>query len=144
MSALTPVLTGSCVCGCIRYELHSRPFDAGYCHCSLCRRSSGAPVVAFATLPFDDFVITSGQPRRRRSSEFGERWFCGDCGTQLAMRVDYQPDTIDFTIASLDSPAAVRPTFHLFFAERVPWFEPRDTYPRHERLRPDTRGLPGS
>ena len=134
-------ITGGCACGGVRYRLASVPFDAGYCHCSLCRRSSGAPVVAFATVPLTDFILIAGDPRRRRSSDFGERWFCGDCGTQLAMHVDHQPDTIDFTIASLDAPAAVRPVFHIFFAERVPWFEPRDTFPRHDGFRPNTRGL---
>jgi len=107
----------------------------------MCRRSSGAPVVAFATVPCSDFVIARGEVRRRRSSDYGERWFCGDCGTQLAMHVDHQPDTIDFTIASLDSPAGLRPRFHVFFAQRIPWFEPRDTFPRHEGFRPGTRGL---
>ena len=60
------------------------------------------------------------------------------------MRVDHQPDTIDFTIASLDSPEGLRPRFHLFYAERIPWFEPRDTFPRHERFRPNTEGLRGT
>lgn len=141
MSAVPRVLTGGCACGSVRYELHSSPFDAGYCHCSVCRHSSGAPVVAFATVPLGDFFLVRGEVRRRRSSGFGERWFCADCGTQLAMHVDHQPDTIDFTLASLDSPAAVRPRFHIFFAERIPWFEPRDTFPRHDGFRPGTRGL---
>jgi hypothetical protein len=141
MKAQALTMNGGCACGNVRYELRSAPFEAGYCHCSTCRRSSGAPVLAFATVPLDDLVIVRGQLRRRRSSSFGERWFCGDCGTQLAMHVDHQPDTIDFTIASLDTPAVTRPTFHIFFAERVPWFEPRDTFPRHAGLRPNTRGL---
>ena len=96
----TTPLTGGCLCGAVRYRLDSRPFDAGYCHCELCRRACGAPVVAFATVPLESFVV-SGSPRRRRSSAFGERWFCGDCGTQLAMHVDHQPDTVDFTLATL-------------------------------------------
>jgi hypothetical protein len=134
-------ITGGCACGGVRFRLASAPFDAGYCHCSICRRSSGAPVVAFATVPLADFVIVEGEPRRRRSSAFGERWFCGDCGTQLAMHVDHQPDTIDFTLASLDNPGAVRPTFHLFCAERISWFDTRDTYARNDGFRPNTRGL---
>ena len=85
-------------------------------------------MVAFATVPLADFVMVAGEPRRRRSSAFGERWFCGDCGTQLAMRVDHQPDTIDFTLASLDNPGSLRPTFHLFCAERISWFDTRDTF----------------
>jgi hypothetical protein len=98
-------------------------------------------VIAYATVPLADFAVVHGKPRRRRSSEFGERWFCGDCGTQLAMHVDHQPDTIDFTIGSLDTPASVRPAFHLFYNDRIPWFEVRDTFPRHAGFRPDTRGL---
>jgi hypothetical protein len=134
-------LTGGCLCGNIRYRLDAAPFDAGYCHCTLCRRSSGSPVLAFATVPRERFVVTAGEPRRRRSSSIGERWFCGDCGTPLAMLVEHQPDTIDFTIGSLDAPELVRPAFHLFFSERIRWFNPSDTFPRHERFRPDTRGL---
>jgi hypothetical protein len=59
------------------------------------------------------------------------------------MHVDHQPDTIDFTLGSLDRPEAVTPGYHLFFASRVAWFDVRDSLPRHERFRPDTRGLPG-
>jgi len=134
-------LTGGCACGGVRYRLASAPFDAGYCHCDICRRSAGAPVLAFATVPLADFVITSGAPRVRSSSSFGERGFCPDCGTQLTMHVKHQPDTIDFTIASLDEPARVMPGFHLFFGSHIPWFDTNDDLPRHEGLRPDTRGL---
>lgn len=134
-------LGGGCLCGAVRYELASAPFDAGYCHCGICRRVSGAPVLAFATVPFGDFRIRAGQPRRFRSTDFGERWFCGDCGTPLTMHVDHQPDTIDFTLASLDVPELVVPKFHLFFASRIGWFDTADTHPRHDAFRPDTRGL---
>ena len=129
------------MCGAVRYRLTSRPFDAGYCHCRLCRRSSGAPVLAFATVPVEDFIILKGNPRRRRSSSFGIRWFCAECGTQLAVQVEHQPDTIDFTIASLDVPEEVPPGFHIFFGSRIDWFDSADSHPRHAEFRPDTRGL---
>jgi hypothetical protein len=136
-----PGLSGGCACGAVRYRLASAPFDAGYCHCTICRRSAGAPVLAFATVPLADFVVTEGMPRIRRSTSFGERGFCADCGTQLTMHVAHQPDTIDFTIASLDEPARVTPGFHLFVAERIPWFDTVDRCARHAGLRQDTRGL---
>jgi hypothetical protein len=122
-------MQGGCLCGAVRYRLASEPFDTGYCHCEICRRATGAPVVAFATVPFADFRV-SGSPCRRRSTEFGERWFCRDCGTQIAMHVDHQPDTIDFTIASLDDPEGVRPEFHIFFGSRIVWFDTADRLPR--------------
>jgi len=64
---------GGCACGSVRYRLDAEPFDAGYCHCEICRRSSGAPVLAFASVPVAAFVVTKGSPRRRKSSDFGER-----------------------------------------------------------------------
>jgi hypothetical protein len=137
---MTHEIQGGCLCGAVRYRLASEPFEAGYCHCAICRRSTGAPVVAFATVPFDDFQLT-GNPCRRRSSDFGERWFCSECGTQLAMHVDHQPDTIDFTVATLDDPERVRPQFHIFFGSRIEWFDTADRMPRYYSFRPDTRGL---
>ena len=134
-------LLGGCACGQVRYRITGTPFDAGYCHCSMCRRAGAAPALPYATVPLRDFTLVAGEPRRRRSSSFGERWFCGDCGAQLAMRVDHQPDTIDFTLASLDQPERVRPGFHIFYADRVPWLDPQDGLPRYEGFRPGTRGL---
>ena len=81
-------------------------------------------------------------PRRRRSSDFGERWFCGDCGTQIAMRVDHQPDTIDFTIASLDSPELLRPGFHIFFESRLGMVQAgRRLSAARRHFAPKTRGV---
>ena len=134
-------LTGGCACGAVRYRLDAEPFDGGYCHCRICQRSSGAPVLAYATVPYKALVVTLGEPARRRSSSFGERWFCADCGCQLAMHVDHQPDTIDFTLASLDRPEACAPGYHIFTGEQIAWFALDDGLPRHEGFRPDTRGL---
>jgi len=134
-------LGGGCACGSVRYRLDAEPFDAGYCHCEACRRSSGAPVLAFASVPLTAFVVTKGSPRRRRSSDFGERWFCGDCGSQLAIHVDFQPETIDFTIATLDDPDAVQPGFHIWTKSRIGWFDTVDALPRTAGFRPETRGL---
>jgi hypothetical protein len=136
-------LEGGCACGAIRYRLGSAPFDAGYCHCRICQLSSGAPVMAFATVPRGDMEILAGTPARRSSSDFGERRFCRDCGTPLAMLVTHQPDTIDFAIATLDDPAAVAPGFHIWTRSRIAWFETADRFERHARFRPDTVGLDG-
>jgi hypothetical protein len=107
-------LTGGCVCGAVRYRLAAQPFDAEYCHCETCRRSAGAPVLAFASVPRDAFEVVQGELRTRRSSDFGTRGFCPECGAQLTMQVDHQPDVMDFTLASLDTPEAVAPQFHLW------------------------------
>lgn len=138
--------TGGCACGTVRYALRSEPYDAGWCHCRTCQLNSGAPGMVFASVKDGDLVFTIGaeEVRRFESSSFGHRLFCGRCGTPLLMRVDHQPETMDFSVATLDEPRRIAPGFHIFFASRVPWFDTRDDLPRHARFRPDTRGLEGT
>jgi hypothetical protein len=139
-------LTGGCMCGAVRYELGSEPFDCGWCHCRTCQRSGGGPGLVFASVPEGDMVWISGAEAVRtvRSSSFGHRTFCGQCGTPFQMKVEHQPETVDFTVATLDEPGAIAPGFHIFWASRVPWFDPGDHLPRYEGFRPDTRGLEGT
>jgi hypothetical protein len=137
--------SGGCLCGSVRYELRSEPYDAGWCHCRTCQLFGGAPALAFASVPTEDWQWTSGEDRVRRfrSSSFGHREFCSDCGTPLRVQVDHQPETIDFPIVTLDDPD-VRPEFHIFWERKVPWFDPGDDLPRHDKFRPETRGLEGT
>lgn len=137
---------GGCTCGAVRYRLESAPFDTGWCHCRTCQHSSGAPAMVFASVPAGDLVFTRGEDKVKsfRSSEFGRRRFCGECGTPLTIEVEFQPETIDFTVATLDDPDSVPPGFHIFRASKIAWFETADDLPRHERFRPETRGLEGT
>lgn len=130
---------GGCLCGAVRYRVTSAPFDSGYCHCRMCQKAAGAPVLVFATVLSADFEVIRGAPRRRRSSDIAERWFCGDCGSQIAMRMDASPQLIEFTVASMDDPAAAPPGFHIWTESRVPWFTIADGLPRFESSRPDER-----
>ena len=102
--------------------------------------------MVFASVPLEDFVWTQGRElvRQVASSSFGHRSFCGACGTPFLMQVDHQPETVDFSVATLDDPTIVRPQFHIFWSSRIGWFEPLDDLPRHERFRPNTRGLEGT
>jgi hypothetical protein len=135
--------TGGCLCGGVRYRLTSPPFDAGWCHCRTCQLNSGSPAMAFASVPVADYIIEQGseQVGTVRSSDFGHRKFCRECGTPLLMQVDHQPETIDFSIATLDRPDAIIPAFHIFYASRISWASACDDAPRHDGFRPDTRGL---
>lgn len=139
-------LEGGCACGSVRYRLESTPFDAGWCHCRTCQLNSGAPAMVFASVPEGDLVWTRGVDRVKRfqSSSFGHREYCGDCGTHFLMKVDHQPETVDFSVATLDEPERMAPGFHIFDGSRIPWFETKDNLPRHEKFRPDTRGLDGT
>jgi hypothetical protein len=138
--------TGGCLCGTVRFRLSSAPFDVGWCHCRTCQLSSGSPAMVFASVPVEDFVFTAGEEAVHRvaSSSFGHRAFCSSCGTPLYMRVDSQPQTVDFSVATLDEPGVVRPGFHIFWSSRIDWLDWDDGLPKYDRLRPETRGLKGT
>lgn len=139
-------LQGGCACGAVRYEVRGEAWDAGWCHCRTCQLSSGAPAMAFASARVGEYVFTRGEDQVRTfaSSSFGHRLFCGACGTPLGMKVNHQPATIDFSIATLDEPDKLPPSFHIFWSSKVAWFKPGDDLPRHDKFRPGTVGLDGS
>ena len=143
---MEPGYEGGCACGAVRYRLNSAPFDTGWCHCRTCQLVSGAPAMVFSTVNAGDFDFVKGaeEVREFASSSFGRRQHCGQCGTPLTIRVDYQPETVDFPVATLDEPDLVVPGFHIFRSSRIAWFETADDLPRHERFRPHTRGLEGT
>jgi len=130
-------MDGGCLCGAVRYQLKSAPYDAGWCHCRICQLNSGSPAMAFATVPFADFTFTQGAELvgSVASSATGERRFCMRCGTPFLMHDRDQPDTVDFSLATLDTPEAVTPGLHIFYASRIAWAEPGDALPRHDRSR---------
>ena len=138
MSDLPPAgtsgLTGGCLCGAIRYVARGAPFHQTVCHCSLCRRSAGAPMVAWFSVRPEDFAITAGQPSRYRSSAQAVRSCCPTCGTQLTFKHDGL-DEIDVTICSLDDPAALVPADHTYVSSQLPWIHLDDGLPRYDAER---------
>lgn len=128
---------GGCLCGALRYRVDGPLVDAGYCHCRLCQRASGAPVVAWFTIEADRFAWTAGSPRVYRSSAVYQRESCAVCGSQLAFRRSVEPRYVDVTIASLDAPATVAPEYHIWRMSRLPWFDTADALPRHDDAGPD-------
>jgi hypothetical protein len=128
--------TGGCLCGRIRYRATGTPATPSHCHCELCRKSSGAPFVSWASFPAENFSFTLGEPARFDSSACAFRQFCGNCGTQLTFQFHRSPDSIDVTLASLDDPAAIRPVDHIWTKRQISWIRLADGLPCFPESRP--------
>jgi hypothetical protein len=70
------MLTGGCFCGAIRYEARGRPFDETNYHCSICRRTTGAPLVTWFSGRSVDLCIIKVERMRSNSTEKGVRSGC--------------------------------------------------------------------
>jgi hypothetical protein len=102
--------------------------------------------MVYASLPLADFAYVQGEALVKRLTlvHFAERAFCGQCGSPLTIAYDFQADTIDFTVCSLDDPGAVPPEHHIFWSSRPCWLESGDDLSKHARFRPGTLGLEGT
>jgi len=128
---------GGCLCGALRFSAAVRPIDAGYCHCTLCQRSTGAPVLAWASFPVEAFAYTKGRAAHFASSAWGHREFCNRCGTQICYRQTDGARTVDVNLGSMDNPSEFPPEHHLYVKDRIPWFETADDLPRYAESSPD-------
>ncbi len=127
--------TGGCLCGAVRYQVDGEPIWVGHCHCESCRRHTGAPLVTFVCFKADQVAFTKGERQIYRSSPGVGRAFCGQCGTPLTWEgksnLPERGMIIEFHISTLDDPGGFVPTNHLFYDERIPWFDVADKLPRH-------------
>lgn len=126
------MLTGGCFCGQIRYEIDAASPHATVCHCAGCRRASGAPAVAWITVPVGALRLVQGEPVtvRGRATEpgtcdscGGERGFCSRCGTHLTFVGDDRRHEVDVTTGSLDDPTPFAPAEDCFTQGKLPWMK---------------------
>jgi hypothetical protein len=132
---------GGCLCCAIRYRVSGRPYHLTHCHCTLCRRSAGAPLVTWFSVESGAFQITRGEPMRYRSSPAAVRSFCTRCGTQLTFQRDDTLGEVDITVCSLDDPELLTPEDHTYTRSRLRWVVFSDGLPEHLTAR-DAGGQP--
>jgi hypothetical protein len=127
------VLTGSCLCGAVRYAIREPLQDLHHCHCSRCRKAHGAAFATYAGAPAAAFEFTAGAGavRRFRSSPEVERSFCATCGSNLTFRSDLAKDRVWVAAGTIDGDPGLRPQLHIFAASKAPWHEILDGLPQH-------------
>ncbi len=131
------MLKGGCFCGAIRYEVDANPTQATACHCSICRRTSAAPFVAWLTVTPGSFRIVSGRPKSFRSSEHATRTFCPSCGTPFTFQSTRHPNEVDVPTCSLDDPEHVPPRSHTWRASGISWAKVVDGIPAYPEKCPE-------
>jgi hypothetical protein len=100
-----PNQTGRCMCGVVSFTATLTRHQASICNCGMCRRWTGAALVAVQTRDID--WQGAEQITTFTSSKWAERGFCSVCGTGLFYRITmagpYQGST-SVPLGLLDEP----------------------------------------
>ena len=128
---------GGCLCGDVRYVAHGQPSNSMVCHCETCRRTTGAPIVAWVTFATASFSFVHGTPAQFRSSGDVNRTFCPSCGTHLTYAHDQRPQEVDITTCSLELPGTFPPTHHSWLSDSLDWIRLDDSIPKYHRTSGD-------
>jgi len=130
-------IEGGCHCGAVRYRISGKARGHALCHCTDCRRASGAPLVGWAMFPADAVTVVKGAVKTYASSETGRHDFCADCGSGLFYRNDVNlPGLIDVQSGTFDDPDTLPPRVHIQVADRIGWAGHMHELPAFERFPP--------
>ena len=130
--ALAIALSGSCLCGGIKYRIAGDLLTSVNCHCSMCRKAHGSAFRSGAIVKVQDFSWTQGEElvADYRSSEHMHRMFCRTCGSHMLARSDTHPAIVSVAIGTVDSDLPVGPRQHWNVASKAAWFEITDQLPQ--------------
>lgn len=119
------MLTGSCLCGAIRYTLDAPVTELRACHCTNCQKTSGAAGSVNAVVPSAAFQITQGTPRRYAGiADSGRtlyRYFCGECGSPLYSQRATTPEVVVVRAGTLDNAEGMKITANIWTKSARPW-----------------------
>ena len=130
----SPTYFGRCYCGKVRFSITGPVRNLCICHCESCRRAAGAAFVGWGTVNTDRFKILSGERSAVKPSAEVERTFCNHCGSSLTYCHALRAGELDFTLVSLDDPAALAPRMHIWVQDKLPWVMLNDGLPQFQTV----------
>jgi hypothetical protein len=138
------MLEGGCLCGGVRFAIDGKLGPVAHCHCSMCRRASGAAFATNAPVRTRYLTLRSGAElvREFESSPGKYRAFCSRCGSPLYSRLDAEPEVRRIRLGTLDGDPERRPFGHFWVSSKAPWHEITDSLPQHAGASMEPAGEP--
>ena len=134
------MLTGSCLCGKIRYTV-SQPLDKIIaCNCTHCQKASGAGASHNALVPTKAVTFVAGTPKRyadtAQSGNILNRYFCGDCGSPIYSQREKVPEMMVLKVGTLDSSNDMKIVMNVWTKSARPWMHVDSATECHAENRP--------
>ncbi|MBJ7405759.1 MAG: GFA family protein [Bradyrhizobium sp.] len=125
------ILIGECYCRAVRFEVADEFSYAMNCHCSNCRRTTGAAFKPFAGIPHDKLrIVRGGDLRMIFGDETTHNAHCAHCGSLLYSRVR-EGEWVHVAMGTLVDAPSIRPSAHIFVGSKAPWYDITDNLPQY-------------
>ncbi len=113
--------TGRCLCGKVKFTITEVVDEVGACHCDMCRRWSGGP---FLVVDCGKAIEFEGEEHivRYKSSDWGERGFCGACGSNLFYFL-HSANQHFVSAGALDDQSNFKFTTEVFIEEKPAYYD---------------------
>jgi len=116
------MIHGSCLCGAFQFEINGRVSDLHRCHCSICRKATGAGAIAVLATAFKSFEWIRGEDSLTKYERPGG-WvatFCKVCGTP-APRLHPNGKIWTIPVGCLDDDPELKVAEHIFVGSIASW-----------------------
>jgi len=128
------ILNGQCFCGAVAYAVADEFRYALNCHCSQCRRTTGAAFKPFAGIEREKLRVTRGADLLLIvGEENGHDAHCRKCGSLLYSLVR-EGAYVHVTLGTLTDNPSIRPSAHIFVGSKAPWFTITDDLPQYDEF----------
>lgn len=127
------MITGGCLCAGIRYEVRGPFLNANYCHCSRCRKHSGAGASAQGRVRRSDFILVSGADLIRvfEPADGAVKAFCAVCGSSLFGGKWPEGAEVSIRLGTVDGNPGIRPQYHTYVGSKAAWEDILDDRPQY-------------
>lgn len=131
------MLSGSCLCGAVAYEVDAEPGPVIHCHCQSCRKTHGAAFSSIMAVPRERFRFVRGEELLNafESSPGKSRKFCSRCGSHIIAQRDQASVTI-LRLGCLDTPIVAADACHIWRSDGASWYDPKDELPEFAEAAP--------
>lgn len=144
------MVSGSCLCGGVAFEIAGGLSPMQYCHAARCRKATGSAFAAELAAKASDFLWIRGEhlvtvyeaPLLREPPPY-RRAFCRVCGSPVPVALE-GTDFVVLQAGVLDGNPETRPFRHIFVSQNASWHTIADTMPQFGERPPAGQRLPRS
>lgn len=132
-------ISGSCLCGAVKYRGETEPKVMVNCHCEDCRKSSAGGHMSLMMVSAADVSFSGPVSSYEIKADSGARVthnFCPTCGSQMYNTNENMKGMNVLVASTLDDPELFAPQATVYASRALPWDQPNPSTQHFDEMPP--------